>query len=129
MQALMLRALGIGLALFSTLLAAAPTPPGVRAELDGLFAELQRQQCKLYRNGSWHEAAQARQHMLRKLAYLEERGTVQSAEQFIEQAATKSSTSGKPYEVQCGQAPAQPSRTWLLAALAAQRKARAASAP
>jgi len=102
---------------------AAPTAPPVRAEIDGLLAELQRQQCRLQRNGSWHSADEARQHMLRKLAYLEERGSLTSAEQFIEQAATKSSSSGKPYHVQCGSATAQPSRDWLLASLRAQRLA------
>lgn len=110
-------------------LAAAPTPPAVRAELDALLAELQRQQCRMERNGSWHGADEARAHMLRKLAYLEERGSLASTEQFIEQAATKSSVSGQPYQVQCGSAPAQPSRDWLLARLRAQRQARAASAP
>lgn len=115
-----------GLALCAALpLLAAPTAPAVRAELDGLLAELQRQQCRLQRNGSWHGTDEARQHMLRKLAYLEERGTVASAEQFIEQAASQSSMSGQPYLVQCGNAPAQPSRDWLLATLRAQRQAKA----
>ncbi|MFO1250529.1 MAG: DUF5329 family protein [Inhella sp.] len=111
---------------------AAPTAPAVRAEIDGLLGELQRQQCRLQRNGSWHSADEARQHMLRKLAYLEDRGTVASAEQFIEQAATQSSSSGKAYQVQCGAAAAQTSKEWLLATLRAQRlaqKARPASAP
>ncbi|MBH9578501.1 DUF5329 family protein [Inhella proteolytica] len=105
---------------------AAPAAPAVRAEIDGLLTELQRQQCRLQRNGSWHSADEARQHMLRKLAYLEDRGTVASAEQFIEQAASQSSSSGKAYQVQCGAAPAQPSRDWLLAALRAQRQAKSA---
>lgn len=118
------------LALASSAALAAPTAPSVRAEIDGLLAELQRQQCRLQRNGSWHSADEARQHMLRKLAYLEERGTLASAEQFIEQAATQSSRSGKAYQVQCGSAAALPSRDWLLATLRAQRSAtRPASAP
>ncbi len=105
---------------------AAPTAPAVRAEIDGLLNELQRQQCRLQRNGSWHSADEARQHMLRKLAYLEDRGTLASAEQFIEQAATQSSSSGKPYLVQCGAAAARPSKEWLLAALHGQRSAKPA---
>lgn len=103
--------------------AAAPTPAPVRAELEALFAELKTRACRMDRNGSWHSADEARAHVLRKLAYLEERTTLSQTEQVIEQAASKSSSSGKPYQVQCGQAPAQPARDWLLSTLAQQRRA------
>ena len=43
----------------------------------------------------------------------EGRGTVASTEQFIELAATKSSSSGQSYQVKCGAVAAVPSAQWL----------------
>lgn len=101
---------------------AAPTPPAVRAEIDALMAKMGASNCQFERNGSWHNAADARAHLLRKLEYIEKRReTLASAEQFIDVAATKSSFSGKPYRVKCGSAEAVPSRDWLSRALKALR--------
>ena len=93
---------------------AAPIPPAIRAEIDGLMARMSASSCQFERNGSWHNAADARSHLLRKLDYIEgRRETLQSTEQFIELAASKSSFSGKPYRVKCGTAAPVPSRDWL----------------
>jgi hypothetical protein len=93
---------------------AAPVAPAVRAEIDGLMTRLNASGCQFERNGSWHKAADARTHLLRKLDYIEkQRDTLASTEQFIELAATKSSFSGKPYRVKCGAAEPVPSRDWL----------------
>jgi len=101
---------------------AAPTPPAVRAEIDGLMARLSASNCQFERNGSWHTAAEARTHMLRKLDYIEKRReTLGSAEQFIEYAASKSSFSGKPYRVKCGNAEPVTSSEWLNRELKALR--------
>jgi hypothetical protein len=101
----------------------------VRAEIDALLARLVASGCAFERNGSTHDGAAARDHLLRKLAYLENHGDVRSTEQFIDAAATSSSMTGQPYHVACaGAAPAQ-SKPWLLTQLAALRAApRAASA-
>lgn len=108
---------------------AAPAPPAVRAEIDAVMAKMSTSNCQFERNGSWHSAADAQKHLLRKLEYIEKRReTLASAEQFIDVAASKSSFSGKPYRVKCGGAEAVASREWLnreLKALrAAGRKAR-----
>ncbi|VXC66726.1 DUF5329 domain-containing protein [Massilia sp. 9I] len=93
---------------------AAPTPPAIRAEIDGLMARMSDSGCQFERNGSWHNAADARTHLLRKLDYIEgRRETLQSTEQFIDLAASKSSFSGRPYRVKCGSGEALPSRDWL----------------
>jgi hypothetical protein len=85
-----------------------PTPAPVRVEID---------------------AARAKAHLLDKLAYIEKRGTVQSAEQFIELAASRSSLSGRPYQVRCGgQAPVE-SRRWLGEQLTALRGASGGTKP
>ena len=53
--------------------------------------------------------------------YLLKKGLVTSTETFIELAATKSSISGKPYQVRCGKAPAQSSQSWFASKLKALR--------
>ena len=106
------------LALFCSLSVAAPTAAPVRAEIDALLASLQSSGCQFNRNGSWYSAEQAKQHLLGKLDYIERKTTVRSAEQFIELAASKSSYSGKPYQVKCGHAATVESKQWLTSQLA-----------
>jgi hypothetical protein len=96
---------------------AAPLPPATRAEIEGLLARLETSRCEFQRNGTWHSATDAKSHLLVKLRYLEDRGMVDSAEQFIELAASKSSMSGQPYQVRCAHAAPVPSSTWLLSQL------------
>ena len=82
---------------------AAPTPEA-RAEIHHLLDHLSTSSCEFWRNGTWHDAAAARKHLERKHAWLEKRALADTAELFIERAASKSERSGKPYQVKCGQA-------------------------
>jgi len=50
---------------------------------------------------------------LQKLKYFEDRGLVQTTEQFIEKAASGSSISGQPYLVRCGNSAPAESGQWL----------------
>ena len=100
---------------------AAPTPAPVRAEIDTLLARMQPSRCKFYRNGEWFDAAKAERHLLSKLANAEKVTTVENTEEFIALVATKSSASGKPYQVRCTGAAAMPSAEWLTAQLAVIR--------
>lgn len=119
----MTRLIALALLLAPSLAAAAP-PPAVEREIEGLFAALERSGCRFSRNGTWYEAPRARDHLRRKYAYLRDRDAVRSAEQFIELAATKSSMTGRPYQVRCGAAAAQPSRVWFERELARLRAGR-----
>ena len=92
---------------------AAPTSAPVRSEIDALLGRLQSSGCTFNRNGTWYNSDEAKDHLLRKLEYIERRGTVASTEQFIELAATKSSSSGQSYQVKCGAVAAVPSAQWL----------------
>jgi|MudIll2142460700_1097286.scaffolds.fasta_scaffold50873_2 hypothetical protein len=103
---------------------AAPLAPAARAEVDALLSRLEASGCEFNRNGTWHKAAEVKPHLLRKLKYLEDRGAVQTTEQFIELAASGSSMTGEPYLVKCGNAAAVRSATWLSAQLQAMRAAR-----
>lgn len=109
--------------LIAVALHAAPLAPPVRAEVDALLSALERSGCEFNRNGSWYAARDARTHLLRKLEYLEGRAAVHTTEQFIELAASTSSSSGKPYLVRCGKAAPVESRAWLSAQLAVLRGA------
>lgn len=115
--------------LFAAALNAAPLAPQVRAEVDALLSALERSGCEFNRNGSWYAAKEARTHLLRKLEYLEGKNAVQRTEQFIDLAASASSSSGKPYLVRCGKGAPVESRAWLTAQLAALRGAAAGPRP
>jgi Family of unknown function (DUF5329) len=100
---------------------AASLSPAARAEIDALLSRLEASSCTFNRNGTWYPPAEAKSHLLLKLKYLEDRGAVQSAEQFIERAASTSSTTGQPYLVQCGSGAPVQSGTWLLSQLQGMR--------
>ena len=92
-------------------------PPDAQAEIEGLLSRLGSSDCQFQRNDSWHTAKEAQAHLQRKLDYLIDRDAVSSAEQFIERAASKSSRSGKAYQVQCGKRAPVASSQWLRAQL------------
>lgn len=125
-----MRTLPLLLITLTSMAAAAPMPPAARAEVDSLLTRLQTSGCQFNRNGSWHAGADARGHLLKKLDYLEGKGLVKTAEQFIAQGASASSVSGKPYLVRCaGQEAPVESAKWLAAELQQVRAVRAASSP
>jgi ferredoxin-NADP reductase len=101
--------------------AQAQTPPQATQEINSLLDFVEHSECRFVRNGSEYPGAQARAHLEKKLEYLEERDKVNSAEDFIELAATQSSMSGLAYEVRCP-AGVQPASLWLKTELQRQRQ-------
>jgi hypothetical protein len=87
--------------------------PATQREVAQLLDFVAKSDCQFNRNGSWYEAGKAREHLQEKYDYLNRRGLVPTAESFIELAASKSSMSGKAYQVRCGDKPAIPSASWL----------------
>jgi len=73
--------------------------------------------CQFQRNGTWHSATHARAHMELKYEFLVHRQLVNTTEDFISLAATKSSTSGNPYLVKCGTQEQMLSAAWMTARL------------
>jgi hypothetical protein len=92
---------------------ATPLPDAARAEVIAVLDSLASSGCQFERNGSWYGGTEARAHLLRKLDYVEGRANFRSAEEFIDRAASTSSTSGQPYRVKCGNAAAVESGVWL----------------
>jgi hypothetical protein len=86
-------------------------------EVEALLKRLGESDCQFNRNGSWYSAVEAKKHLSSKLNYAIEKKLANSAEQFIEVAASKSSMSGTIYLVKCKSDPALPSATWLNNAL------------
>ncbi|WMJ03048.1 DUF5329 domain-containing protein [Pseudomonas chlororaphis subsp. aurantiaca] len=115
-----LMAAGMGLLAIASS-AQAQTTPQAAQEIKGLLDFVEHSQCQFVRNGTEYPAPQARQHLEKKLNYLEGKNMVSSAEDFIDLAATKSSMSGKAYEVRCPEG-SQPASNWLKAELQRQRQ-------
>jgi len=99
-------------------------PPAAGAEIAHLFTYLETSGCDFYRNGSRYGSREAAAHLRRKYQYLLEKGMVSSAEEFIERASSKSSSSGKPYQVRCGGGKLTESGPWLRAELMKYRRSR-----
>lgn len=103
----------LALALIAPGVALAAPSDTARREIAGLIGALDGSSCRFQRNGSWHDAAEARAHLQRKYDYLLKKDKVDTAEQFIERAASQSSMSGKPYRIACPGQPSRPPRCGL----------------
>ena len=88
-------------------------PARTQVEIGHLFDYISASGCRFERNGSWHNMAAAREHVSMKYEYLRDRGQIDSAEAFIDNAASRSSLSGRDYQVQCPGTPPVPAGTWL----------------
>ena len=73
----------------------------MKVEIEYLLIQLEKSECKFKRNDSWHSGADAANHIRKKYEYLLDKNQIKTTESFIVKAASESSTSGKPYEVQC----------------------------
>lgn len=80
-------------------------------EIDQLLDFVARSGCQFVRNGSVHASPEASEHLRMKLSKAGNR--IRSAEDFIEQLASQSYLSGKPYAARCPGKAEQPSKSWL----------------
>lgn len=113
--------LGLLLAVTALPVARAGPPATAQSEINYLLRLVETSGCEFYRNGSWFDASKAEAHLREKYQFLVRADRIHSAEEFIEQAATKSSLSGEPYQVRCGGGEPMTTNQWLHAALAAFR--------
>ena len=91
-------------------------------EIRALIQAVAESECEFNRNGSLHSAEAAAEHL--QLKYSRGKRYADSAEAFIERLASKSSWSGKPYQMICD-GETQPAGDWLTATLIALRTERA----
>lgn len=99
----------------------AAEPTVTKLEIAHLFTTLEASNCHFNRNGSWYNAREASAHLQTKYKYLQDKNLVNSAEKFIERAATQSSFSGKPYQIKCANDMVQSSNPWFQAVLQSYR--------
>ena len=92
-----------------------------QTEIQHLLVFVAQTDCQYERNGEMHSGKQAVEHIQNKYDYFKDK--IGSTEDFIRYAATKSKISGKYYLVHCTEQPALKSEQWLLAELAAYRRA------
>ena len=95
--------------------------PSTQQEIQYLFKALESSDCKFNRNGSWYVASEASAHLQKKYQYLAEQHYITTTESFIDNAATKSSMSGKAYEVKCGDGKTMESKQWFTNTLKSYR--------
>ena len=115
-----IKALGLLLAFAGSAIAQTPSAKTTR-EVGQLFAALKQSNCEFSRNGAWYSAEKASEHLQRKYDYLLKKRLVTTTESFIDLAATKSSISGKPYQVRCGKTAPVSSSSWFKSQLNAVR--------
>lgn len=89
-------------------------------EIDHLLSFVASTDCEYERNGTMHNGSEAVEHINKKYAYYLD--DIESTEDFIKYAATKSKMSGKYYKINCSDQSAVKSKDWLLAELMAYRK-------
>lgn len=105
-------------ALASAALTTARAASPAEAEISHLLDYLSASPCVFIRNGEASTAPDARAHIERKYQHVGK--LVTTAEDFIAYAATRSSVSGQPYRVRCGEREF-PSAAWLKEELARYR--------
>ena len=97
----------------------ADVPEEQVAEVEYLLNYLADSDCRMIRNGKSYNAEDGAQHMRRKYNYF--RNEIFSTEEFIEYAGTKSTMSGRLYEVLCIGKEREFTRDWLLQELKVYR--------
>ena len=68
-------------------------------EIEHLLQYIDTSDCTFIRNGKSHDSKDAGMHIRKKYGHI--KGRIKTTEDFIRYAATKSSMSGRPYQVIC----------------------------
>ena len=89
-------------------------------EIQYLLEAIGQSQCMFIRNGKTHAATEAESHL--RMKYRNGKIRIDTAEQFIERVASKSSWSGEAYFIDCPDTDRGPSADWLSARLAGHRQ-------
>ena len=90
------------------------------AEVEYLIEAVGESGCTFIRNGSSHDANDAASHL--RMKYRRGKRYAKTTELFIERLASKSSRSGRAYQIKCPNREAVPSGEWLSARLREYRE-------
>ena len=102
------------------LLAGRSYADNLKSEIDHLIKFVKQSHCIFIRNSVEHNPEEAGQHILKKYGYF--RNRISTTEEFIEYCATKSTMTGRFYEIACHGKPRVRSKDWLLEELRRFRK-------
>jgi hypothetical protein len=94
--------------------------PELNQTIEHLLNFVSSSECYFIRNGKSYDGEDAAEHIRKKYEYFKEE--IDTPEKFIELAATKSTSSGEPYFVKCGEEAEILSSTWLTTELLNYRK-------
>jgi hypothetical protein len=94
-------------------------PANAEQEIGYLIQRVADSGCIYVRNGTEHDAADAADHL--RLKYKRGNRYADTAENFIDRLATKSSWTGEPYILRCGDE-SEPAGAWLHRELATYRQ-------
>lgn len=111
----------LSLSFLSNVATAATANVEAQGEIEYLFTFLEKSDCEFKRNGTWYDGKEAVAHINRKYQYLLKKGLVSTTESFIERAASKSSMSGRAYQVRCGGGDPVESKDWFFLELEKMR--------
>lgn len=92
-------------------------------EIDYILNAVAASNCVFIRNGKEHEPEAAKDHL--NLKRRRGKKYFSSADEFIENLASSSSWSGKPYHIRCGEEEQQLAKDWFNAVLAEYRNSTA----
>ena len=90
-------------------------------EIAHLLTFVEKTACKYERNGTMHTGVEAVEHINKKYRYYVD--DIESTEDFIRYAATKSTLSGQYYKIHCAKQTPINSQRWLLTELKLFRQA------
>jgi hypothetical protein len=94
-------------------------PSSTQEEISYLLNQIAQSDCQFIRNSKTYSPEQAVEHIINKYKYLKNR--IETTEQFIKYAASRSSITGADYLIRCG-AVTTTSRQWLEEQLDAYRQ-------
>jgi hypothetical protein len=114
-------AMGLVLALLAIGIPPASTAEDTDRAIEYLLDQVAGSDCTFIRNGQNYDAQQARAHLRSKYKYF--KSQIQTPEDFIRLAATKSEITGKPYQVRTRDGQVLTSAAWLTAILGDYRVA------
>ncbi len=117
-----MRAAIIAVLILSGLMQSAASAAEVPTEIDYLLTTMGSSDCTFIRNGKEYDAEDAEAHL--RMKYKRGRRYASTTEKFIENLASKSSMSKKPYLIACEGAERVESGAWLMQLLVEYRAER-----
>ncbi|MGI0117448.1 DUF5329 family protein [Zooshikella sp. RANM57] len=93
----------------------ADVPPEQQTEINHLVDFVRNSACLMERNGAKHSSTEAASHILKRYDYF--RDEINNTEDFILMTASRSTITGKDYQVLCPNHAPLRAQDWLLAEL------------